>query len=198
MRRFGARFSTAVCTTLRPSAHLRWRVSPNHASSLRSCLAWRTPSAQMDETALASCIAWVRTRLRDQSIFPGWKFSASDTIAANAMHRALVVGPCQPLAPRAAEWQRTPSAFGFDLSRDGRLADRGDSRKLLSGPLPAPRHLTGLLASDPKGDADRPRRGLGRASGNRAGRNPSSVFLKILRPKCKSLPVIADRDQQKS
>jgi hypothetical protein len=110
-----------------------------------------------------------------------------------------VVGPRQPFAPRAAEWQRTLSAFGFDVSRDGRLADRGDSRKLLSGPLSAPRHLTGLLASDPKGDANRPRLGLGRrASGNRAGRNPSSVFLKILRPKCKSLPVIADRDQQKS
>ena len=46
------------------------------------------PSAQMDETALSSCIEWVALGFEIvQSIFPGWKFSAADTIAANGAAR---------------------------------------------------------------------------------------------------------------
>ncbi|MFZ2154495.1 MAG: hypothetical protein WAV72_00025 [Bradyrhizobium sp.] len=44
------------------------------------------PSAQMDKTALSSCIDWVALGLIVQSIFPGWKFSADDTVAANGIH----------------------------------------------------------------------------------------------------------------
>src|ERR1700731_1311091 len=41
------------------------------------------PAAQMDETALLSCIAWIALGFEIvQSIYPGWKFSAADTIAA--------------------------------------------------------------------------------------------------------------------
>jgi 2-keto-4-pentenoate hydratase len=66
------------------------------------------PSADMDETALSSCIAWVALGFEIvQSIFPGWKFAASDTIAANGVHGALLIGPRHPFAPRAAEWRQT-------------------------------------------------------------------------------------------
>src|SRR6202022_1841128 len=82
------------------------------------------PSAPMDETALSSCIAWVALG-------------------------ALLIGPRHPFAPRAAEWQRTLSAFEIDLNCDGRLIDRGHAENVLGGPLSALRHLTSLLASDP-------------------------------------------------
>lgn len=108
------------------------------------------PSAQMDETALSSCIEWVALGFEIvQSIFPGWKFSAADTIAANGVHGALLIGPRHPFAPRAMEWQRTLPAFQIDLNCDGRLIDRGHAENVLGGPLSALRHLVGLLASDP-------------------------------------------------
>jgi 2-oxo-3-hexenedioate decarboxylase len=104
----------------------------------------------MDETALLSCIAWVALGFEIvQSIFPGWKFSASDTIAANGVHGALLIGPRHPIASRAAEWQRTLSSFEIDLNCDGRPIDRGHAENVLGGPLSALRHLVGLLACDP-------------------------------------------------
>ena len=107
------------------------------------------PSAQMDETALMSCIGWVALGLEIvQSIFPGWKFSAADTIAANGVHGALLIGPRHPVLPRAAEWQRKLSAFEIDLKCNGQLIDRGQAENVLRGPLSALRHLVGLLASD--------------------------------------------------
>jgi 2-keto-4-pentenoate hydratase len=108
------------------------------------------PTAQMDEAALSSCIAWVALGFEIvQSIFPGWKFSAADTIAANGVHGALLIGPRQPFAPRAAEWQRTLTTFQIDLGCDGRAVDRGHAENVLGGPLSALRHLAGLLANDP-------------------------------------------------
>jgi 2-oxo-3-hexenedioate decarboxylase len=108
------------------------------------------PSAQMDEPALSSCIAWVGLGFEIvQSIYPGWKFSAADTIAANGVHGALLIGPRHPFAPDMAEWQRTLSGFEIDLNCGGRLIDRGQAENVLGGPFSALRHLVGLLANDP-------------------------------------------------
>jgi 2-keto-4-pentenoate hydratase len=109
-----------------------------------------TPSAGMDDAALASCIEWVALGFEIvQSIFPGWKFAAADTIAANGLHGALLIGPRQPFAPRASEWLRTLSGFEIELHCDGQLIDRGHAENVLDGPLSALRHLAGLLAADP-------------------------------------------------
>src|ERR1700694_2693483 len=108
------------------------------------------PSAQMDETALSSCIAWVALGFEIvQSIYPEWKFSAADTVAANGVHGALLIVARHPFAPRAAEWQLALSAFEIDLNCDGRLIDRGHAANVLGGPLSALRPLASLLASDP-------------------------------------------------
>jgi 2-keto-4-pentenoate hydratase len=108
------------------------------------------PSAGMDESALSSCIAWVALGFEIvQSIFPGWKFAAADTVAANGIHGALLIGPRQPFAPRASEWLRTLSGFEIDLHCNGQLIDRGRAGNVLDGPLSALRHLVDMLASDP-------------------------------------------------
>jgi 2-oxo-3-hexenedioate decarboxylase len=60
-----------------------------------------------------------------------------------------LIGPRQPFAPRAVQWQQTLSTFKIDLSCDGRIVDRGDAENVLGGPLSALRHLVGLLAGDP-------------------------------------------------
>ena len=108
------------------------------------------PSAEMDEHALSGCIDWIALGFEIvQSIFPGWKFEASDTIAANGVHGALLIGPRHPFAPHAAEWRQKLSTFEIELACNGELIDRGAAENVLGGPLSALRHLVGLLASDP-------------------------------------------------
>ena len=108
------------------------------------------PSAGMDEAALLACLEWVAHGFEIvQSIYPQWKFAAADTIAANGVHGALLIGPRHPVAPQAAEWQAKLSHFEIDLLCDGRHIDRGHAANVLGGPLAALRHLVGLLAHDP-------------------------------------------------
>jgi 2-oxo-3-hexenedioate decarboxylase len=108
------------------------------------------PSAGMDEAELSSCIGWVAAGFEIvQSIFPRWKFAAADTVAANGLHGALLVGPRHPFAQRAAEWRRELCEFEIDLSCDGRLIDRGHAGNVLNGPVSALLHLVDLLSRDP-------------------------------------------------
>jgi 2-keto-4-pentenoate hydratase len=107
------------------------------------------PSAGMDEAALFSCLEWVAHGFEIvQSIYPHWKFAAADTIAANGVHAALLIGPRHPVAARAGEWQAKLARFDIDLLCDGRHIDRGNAANVLDGPLAALRHLVGLLAND--------------------------------------------------
>lgn len=110
----------------------------------------RTPAPGMDPVDLAGCIEWVAHGFEIvQSIFPGWQFAAADTIAANGVHGALLVGPRQPVAGREEEWRNTLASFEIDLLRNNELADRGRAENVLDGPLSALRHLVALLGEDP-------------------------------------------------
>jgi 2-oxo-3-hexenedioate decarboxylase len=107
------------------------------------------PAADMDDTALLSCLDWVAHGFEIvQSIYPQWKFAAADTVAANGVHGALLIGPRHALASRAGEWQSVLKRFAIDLHCDGRLIDRGSAANVLEGPVSALRHLVGLLARD--------------------------------------------------
>jgi hypothetical protein len=64
----------------------RW--SPRIESEIIFKLAL-APAPGMDETALLACIDWVGHGFEIvQSIFPGWKFSAPDAVAAFGLHGA--------------------------------------------------------------------------------------------------------------
>jgi 2-oxo-3-hexenedioate decarboxylase len=103
----------------------------------------------MDERALLDCIGWVAHGFEIvQSIFPAWKFSAPDTVAAFGLHGALLIGPRHPIAEAAADWHRALARFEIDLERGGTLADHGLAANVLDGPLSALRHLVDLLARD--------------------------------------------------
>jgi 2-oxo-3-hexenedioate decarboxylase len=135
----------AVTPTLSLARLSEPRIEPEIIFGLGSA-----PSAGMDEAALSACIDWVALGYEIvQSTYPGWKFSAADTIAAGGLHGALLIGPRHPFAPQAVEWRRALNAFEIDLSCDGRLIDRGHAGNVLEGPLSALRHLVELLASDP-------------------------------------------------
>lgn len=135
----------AVTPTLSLRQFCEPRIEPEIMFGLGS-----VPSAGMDEAALSACIDWVALGYEIvQSIFPGWQFAAADTIAAGGLHGALLIGPREPFAPRAAEWRRELNDFQIDLGCDGRLIDHGHAKNVLEGPLSALRHLVELLERDP-------------------------------------------------
>jgi 2-keto-4-pentenoate hydratase len=104
----------------------------------------KAPSPTMDEAALLDCIDWIALGYEIvQSIFPGWKFAASDTIAANGLHGALLVGARPAIAPRKEAWRPTV-AFGSRAVRRRTNSDRlkradcGPQGPPWEGPVTAP------------------------------------------------------------
>lgn len=107
----------------------------------------RTPRAGMDEKQLLGCINAVAHGFEVvQSIYPGWRFSAADTVAAAALHGALVHGPLTPIDDG---WIERLRDFSIVLSRDGNEVDRGNAQNVLGGPLSALRHFVDGLAETP-------------------------------------------------
>jgi 2-oxo-3-hexenedioate decarboxylase len=107
------------------------------------------PSAAMDDAALLECIGWIAHGFEVvQSVFRDWKFTAADSVAVNAMHGALLIGPRHNIGSRAAEWLRALPEFEVELYCDGTLMDRGCGSNVLEGPLSVIRHVTGLLERD--------------------------------------------------
>lgn len=54
------------------------RIEPEIAFGLRAA-----PEPGMDERALLDCVAWVAHGFEIvQSLYPGWRFTAADTVAA--------------------------------------------------------------------------------------------------------------------
>lgn len=112
----------------------------------------RSPEAGMDERALLACVKWVAHGLEVvQSLYPGWRFRAADTVAAHALHGTLLVGSPKAVKPENRdEWHEHLAAFEITLLRDGMEVDRGRAANVLGGgPLTALRHLVDLLARDP-------------------------------------------------
>ncbi len=121
------------------------RIEPEIAFGLAA-----PPAPGMDDAALLDCIDWIAHGVEIvQSIFPGWRFAAADTVAAGGLHGALLLGPRIAVAPRRDAWLRELPVFDIALSCDGTVVDRGTARNVLEGPLSALRHLAGLLAADP-------------------------------------------------
>jgi 2-oxo-3-hexenedioate decarboxylase len=107
------------------------------------------PLPGMDEAVLLDCIEWVSLGYEVvQSIFPDWKFAASDAVAANGVHGALVIGPRHAIAPRKIEWQHELATFKVKLYCNGKLSQHGSGALVLDSPLLALRHLIELLAND--------------------------------------------------
>lgn len=114
-----------------------------------------SPDPAMSDAELLACIDGITHGFEIvQSVFPGWRFAAADTIAAFALHGRLFHGPFT--APTAGEgatgWIARLKAFEIVLSRDGAVVDRGFGANVLDSPLAAFGHFV---------------RGLDRISGTR-------------------------------
>lgn len=112
------------------------------------------PRPGMAERELLDCIDWVAHGFElVQSIFPGWRFAAPDTVAAYGLHGAYLIGPRYSVPDARESWFRALSGFEIELYRNGELAARGHATDVLDGPLSALRHLNDLLAVDPDNPA---------------------------------------------
>jgi 2-oxo-3-hexenedioate decarboxylase len=108
----------------------------------------KAPLPDMDESALLDCIDWVVLGFEIvQSIFPGWQFAASDTIAANALHGALLIGNRHSIPQRKNAWRYELATFRAELYCDGKLSQTGGGALVLGSPLLALLHLAELLAN---------------------------------------------------
>ena len=135
----------ATTAAVRASAFVEPRIEPEIMFGLRA-----TPLPDMSEMALLECIEWVALGFEVvQSIFPGWKFAAADTVAANGVHGALLVGTRHEIASRKAAWLHELAAFTIDLYCDGTLSQQGSGALVLDSPLHALRHLAELTEHDP-------------------------------------------------
>lgn len=103
----------------------------------------RAPQPGMDRAALAACIDWVAPGFEIvESIYPGWSFSGPDTIAAQGLHRCLVLGRRLAATPdRLAGLAQVP----LDLRRGGEAMATGIGANVLGGPLEVLAHLVGML-----------------------------------------------------
>ena len=107
------------------------------------------PSRGMTGDALLDCIDWVALGYEIvQSIYPGWKFTAADVVAANGVHGCLLVGKRHPVASHQARWLRELATFEVALHCDGNMSQQGGGALVLGSPLNALGHLVGLLAED--------------------------------------------------
>ena len=107
-------------------------------------------NGNLDDAAILDRISWIALGYEIvQSIYPGWKFAAPDTVAANGLHGALLIGPRHEVAANKAEWLRALPAFTLALSCDGKLIERGSGANVLDGPLSTVRHLMTLLTDHP-------------------------------------------------
>jgi len=112
----------------------------------------QAPEAGMDEQALLACVGWIALGFEVvQSLFPGWRFRAPDTVAAFGLHGALYIGEPAPVTPaNRAAWYEALRSFEVQLKLDAAIIETGRASNVLrDGPLAALRHLVEVLAADP-------------------------------------------------
>jgi 2-oxo-3-hexenedioate decarboxylase len=94
---------------------------------------------------VAAAVAWVAHGYEIvQSLYPGWRFAAPDTVAAFGLHGGLWIGPRRPL--RASD---DLESFEISLACNGVVMGRGCGANVLDGPLHALAHLVEVLKHDP-------------------------------------------------
>ena len=110
-------------------------------------------SSSMNDDQLLQSLEWIAHGFEIvASIFPGWKFTASDTTAAFALHGMLLVGPkiyVQEAASRSPErLSKALEDFKIQLLQNGNKVDEGRGSNVLGSPIKALRHLVELLDKD--------------------------------------------------
>jgi 2-oxo-3-hexenedioate decarboxylase len=110
------------------------------------------PTPDMDEAALMSCIGWMAHGFEIvQSLFPKWRFSGADCVAAFGLHGALICGPKRKILAREhASTLDALTLFSITLHCNGKTMDTGQAANVLGGPVSALLHLVRAIGQDPE------------------------------------------------
>lgn len=104
------------------------------------------PTMGMARADMMACIEWVAPGFEVvQSIYPGWKFSVADSIAAQGLHGCLVLGEKSAATDALL---RGLSDVRLILSRGPETIENGVGANALGGPLDVLNHLTTLFGAD--------------------------------------------------
>jgi 2-oxo-3-hexenedioate decarboxylase len=141
-------------STVRPLG-LPFALSPLHEPRIEPEIVFRlagAPEPDMTGDELLACVSHVALGFEIvQSVFPGWRFRAPDTVAAAALHGALLHGPFVAIGRgERGDWAARLADFGATLLREGAVADEGRSVNVLGGgPVAALAHLAEVLRGLP-------------------------------------------------
>lgn len=108
------------------------------------------PPVTRDEGAILACVDWIAHGFEIvQSPFRDWKFKLADTVAANGLHGALVIGTPTPVAS-IADCVRKLREFRLTLLKNGVPHAEGTGANVLDSPVLAFAHFAGVLARLPQ------------------------------------------------
>lgn len=111
------------------------------------------PPADSDPAAILDCIDWIANGFEIvQSHFPGWKFTAADTIADSALHGCLLVGEPRARHQLGADLTAVLKRFSINLFCNGKVRDTGHGANVLGSPLAAVAHLIQVIVQRLPGD----------------------------------------------
>jgi 2-keto-4-pentenoate hydratase len=86
-------------------------------------------------------------------VFPEWKFTPADFVAAFGLHAALVVGEPRPMRPETIpELAGQLASFKVKLSKNGELVEEGAGRNALRSPALCLAELASAIARQPLAD----------------------------------------------
>ncbi len=104
------------------------------------------PRADMSDEALLGCVDWIAHGFEVvQSIFPGWRFTAADSIAAFGLHGAYVIGDRRPVSAEREGLAESLASFTIELRCDDGRVLTGGGANVLGSPVAALRHLLAAL-----------------------------------------------------
>jgi 2-oxo-3-hexenedioate decarboxylase len=108
----------------------------------------RTPPATRDEAEILACIDWIAHGFEIvQCPYRDWKFRAADSVAAGALHGALVVGP-RVAVSGIEDCAGKLRSFAIELLEGEAVRARGTGSNALDSPLLAFAHLADVLARE--------------------------------------------------
>jgi 2-oxo-3-hexenedioate decarboxylase len=107
------------------------------------------PPATCNEAAILDCLDWIAHGFEIvQSPFSGWRFKVPDTIAANGLHGALIIGDPVPVA-KIPDCPKRLREFRINLKRGDTVMAEGRGANVLDSPLLAFAHFATTLRGLP-------------------------------------------------